>query len=126
MSAQPRKTVVHTLGHGDIEIVCPEWCQGHEDAPQYRADIFHEGREQQLTLPVRRGRAELLLVAFEERPFTETWTGTAPFVSVGFGGDHHPVRVDGLEAMADALERHAVVLREFAAQLAALLGGEDR
>lgn len=118
---------VRTIDHGDVEITCPTWCTGVHEPDGYRIDLFHESREQQLALPVRGGAAEVLAVAFESRPFTESWTGTGPFVSVALGGDHYPVWVDGLEAMADALEQHAATLREYAHQLAGLLaGGEGR
>lgn len=117
---------VPTLDHGPVPLVCPDWCAGHESEPQYRTDLFHESREQQLDLPVHGGSVELLAVAFEQRPFTNGWMGTTPFVNVGFSGDYHPVRVDGLEAMADALEQHAATLREYAHQLAVLLAGGGR
>ncbi len=124
---EPRTVTVHTLDHGDVTLTCPAWCVGHETAPQYRIDITHTSTDHHLHLPVHDGQAELMYLAFEERPFTATWPGTLPFVSVGIDGDHYPVRVDGLEAMADELERHATVLRQFAAQLAAILaGGEHR
>ena len=123
MSTEPRTVTLPTLDHGPVTLVCPDWCSGHDTAPQYRSDLFHESREQQLDLPVRGGSVELLAVAFEQRPFVEAWPGTTPFVNVGFSGDYHPVRVDGLEAMADALEQHAATLREYADQLHALLAG---
>lgn len=127
MSTEPSTVTVPTSDHGRVALTCPTWCTGVHEPDGNRVDLFHESREQLLALPVRGGTAELLAVAFESRPFTEGWTGTGPFVNVGFGGDYHPVRVDGLEAMADALEEHAAVLREYAHQLAALLaGGEDR
>lgn len=123
MSTEPRIVTLSTLDCGPVALVCPDWCAGHDTEPQYRSDLFHESREQQLDLPVRGGSAELLAVAFEQRPFTEGWMGTTPFVNVAFDGDHFPVRVDGLEAMADALEQHAATLREYAHQLAVLLAG---
>lgn len=123
---EPCIVTVPTLDHGSVPLVCPDWCAGHESEPQYRTDLFHESREQQLDLPVRGGTAELLAVGFEQRPFTDGWMGTTPFVNVGFGGDYHPVRVDGLEAMADALDQHAATLREYAHQLAVLLAGGGR
>lgn len=119
----PRTVTLPTLDHGPVALICPDWCAGHETDPQYRTDLFHESREQQLDLPVHGGSAELLAVAFEQRPYTEGRIGIRPFVNVGFGGDYHPVRVDGLEAMADQLEQHAATLREYAHQLATLLGG---
>ena len=120
---EPRIVTLPTIDHGTVPLVCPDWCSGHETEPQYRSDLFHESREQQLDLPVHGGSAALLAVCFEQRPFTEGWIGTRPFVNVGFDGDYYPVRVDGLEAMADALEQHAAILREYAHQLAILLGG---
>lgn len=121
-----RIVTVPTLDRGPVPLVCPDWCAGHDSEPQYRTDLFHESREQLLDLPVRGGTVELLAVAFEQRPFVEAWPGTTPFVNVGFSGDYHPVRVDGLEAMADALEQHAATLREYAHQLAVLLAGGGR
>ncbi|MEV4865614.1 DUF6907 domain-containing protein [Streptomyces ossamyceticus] len=122
----PRTVTVPTSDRGEVTLVCPTWCVGEHEPDGYRTDLFHESAEQQLTLPVRGGTVELLAVAFESRPFTEGWTGTTPFVNVGFSGDYHPVRVDGLEAMADALEQHAATLREYAHQLAVLLAGGAR
>lgn len=123
MSTEPRTVTLPTIDQGPVALVCPDWCAGHDAEPQYRSDLFHESREQPLDLPVRGGSAELLAVAFEQRPYTEGWIGTRPFVNVGFNGDYHPVRVDGLEDMADALEQHAATLREYAHQLAVLLAG---
>lgn len=128
MNAEPRTITLPTADHGDVTLTCPAWCSGHPDhrPDSYRIDLFHESREQLLDLPVRGGSVELLAVAFEQRPFVEAWPGTTPFVNVGFSGDYHPVRVDGLEAMADALEQHATTLREYAHQLAVLLAGGGR
>ncbi|OPG03049.1 hypothetical protein B1R27_29970 [Streptomyces sp. GKU 895] len=117
---EPRTRVVHTVDHGSVEIVCPAWCAGEHEDGGYRIDIAHYGDDHTLTLPVHRGRAELLLLALEQRPFTEGWPGREAFVSVGFGGDHHPAGVLGLECMAIELERHAEELREFARRLAVL------
>lgn len=118
---EPRTHTIRTLDHGDVTITCPPWCTGEHEQDGYRIDIAHYGREHTLTLPVHRGHAEVMLVALEQRPFADRWPGTEPFVSVGFGGDHHPAGVFGLECMAIELERHAEVLREQARQLALLL-----
>jgi hypothetical protein len=45
---------------------------------------------------------------------------------VGFGPDHYPTGLHGLEHMASELERHAEVLREFARRLAVILAGGAR
>jgi hypothetical protein len=45
------------------------------------------------------------------------------FVSVGFGRDHHPTGLHGLEHMASELGRHTEALREFACRLAVILAG---
>ncbi|WP_435210741.1 DUF6907 domain-containing protein [Streptomyces sp. bgisy034] len=124
---EPRTVVVPTIDHGDVTIICPEWCTGEHEPNGYRVDITHTGRDHHLTLPVHTAYAELLAVGIEERPFSEAWPGRAPFVSVGFNGDHYPTGVYGLEVMAGHLERHAEALREFARQLAAIVaGGEGR
>ncbi|MGW3134374.1 DUF6907 domain-containing protein [Streptomyces sp. NPDC001139] len=123
---EPRTLTVPTLDHGAVTVTCPAWCAGEHEPDGYRVDIVHVGAEQTLTLPVRGGHAELLLVALEQRPFTEGWPGTEPFVSVGFGGDHHPAGVLALECMAIELERHAEALRDFARRLAVVLAEDAR
>ncbi|MFJ9217866.1 DUF6907 domain-containing protein [Streptomyces sp. NPDC102383] len=121
----PDRTVtLTTLDHGEITLPEPSWCAGHEDVPQYRTDVAHEGREQPLYLPTPDGPAVLLTVALEQRPYTATALGTSPFVNVGFSGDWHPTGPAGLDAMASALVDQAAVLRAFARQLSAALGGE--
>jgi hypothetical protein len=123
MSA-PRTVTLATIDHGDVTITCPDWCTGHDTTtPQYREDIVHEGVERILALPHRGGNHQLLTLALEQRPFADRWPGTAPFVSVGFSGDHHPMRRPGLHAAADALEMHAAMLRHFAVELGGLLDG---
>lgn len=124
--SEPRTRVVPTVDHGDVTITCPTWCAGEHEPDGYRIDITHYGVDHTLTLPVHRGHAELLLVALEQRPFTDRWPGRETFVSVGFGGDHHPAGVLGLECMAIELERHAEALREFARRLAVLLAEDTR
>jgi hypothetical protein len=119
-----RTVTLPTLDHGEITLPEPSWCIGHEDVPQYRTDIAHEGREQALCLPTQDGPAVLLTAAMEQRPYTATALGTSPFVNVGFGGDWHPTGPAGLDAMANALVDQAAVLRTLARQLAAALGGE--
>ncbi|MFI0134736.1 DUF6907 domain-containing protein [Streptomyces luteogriseus] len=124
--SEPRTVTLPTIDHGDVTIPCPDWCAGHETIPEYRIDIAHRGTDHSLTLPVRGGHVELLVVALEERPFTEAWPGTRPFVSVGFSGDYYPSQLHRLEDMAFELERHAEVLREFARRLAVILAGGAR
>jgi len=126
VSPEPRTVTVNTVDAGDVTITCPPWCTGEHEPDGYRVDIVHMGAEQILTLPVRGGHAELLLVALEQRPFTDRWPGRAPFVSVGFGGDHYPAGVFALECMAIELERHAEALRESARRLAAVLAEDPQ
>ncbi|MFE1250517.1 DUF6907 domain-containing protein [Streptomyces sp. NPDC058741] len=120
-----RSITLPTIDHGPVTLPEPAWCAGHADhcPDAYRIDITHRGPDHILTLPVRGGYAELLVVALEERPFTEAWPGTRPFVSVGFNGDSYPAQLHRLEDMAAELERHAEVLREFARCLAVILAG---
>lgn len=122
----PRTAIVDTLDHGQITVRCPTWCEGHEDAPQYRVDVTHVGADEPLTLPTRRGPVTHLVTALEVRPYVDDPFLQRVFVNVGIGGDWYPTGLAGLEAMADELEAQADELRDRARRLAVLLSERPR
>jgi hypothetical protein len=125
LKAGPDHTVtVPTADHGPVELTCPTWCIGHEDAPGARIDISHESVETILDLPTSDGPVHHLTVLFEQRPFINRPPGRGVFANVEINGMFHPVGSAGLEAIADGLVANAAELRVTARRLAALVAEE--
>lgn len=120
MSEQTTVTLP-TVDHGDVTLVEPAWCGGHQDhrADTARVDITHCGPTVECTfLGVEVFTAELVASPYSASTSPELG-GPTPGVSVWpLGRTLNPTQLYGLAA---ALDRYADQLRELADQLAGIL-----
>ncbi|MFI1470619.1 DUF6907 domain-containing protein [Streptomyces wuyuanensis] len=116
----PRIVTVPTIDHGPVQLVCPPWCTGHDQTPQYRVDLAHVGPEQPFRVETSRGSVETMLAVLEQRPFTETAPGRSVFVNLQIDAEAYPCSPEQLDQAAAALVVHATHLRSLARQLSML------
>jgi hypothetical protein len=117
-------TVTIQRADGDVTITCPPWCTGElHNSGEMRAEITHTGPDDVLTVDTSHGPAALLVVALEQRPFTDRPPGTGVFMNVTIDGDNFGYDVAGLERLAEQLVGIAAQVRVKARELAALEDG---
>lgn len=116
-----RTIIVNTADHGPVTVLEPAWCVGEHTAGEARVDITHSGPDTGLTISTTRGPVTILSAGVEQRPFTDSPTGRAPFLSVELNGDWFPFDPDRLRDLADDLAGYADWLRIRAHQLAAII-----
>lgn len=119
----PRTVTLPLVDGGTVTLTCPRWCIGHSDAPMFRADIAHEGRELDVQVPTNDGNVALIAAALEWAPFSEVGT-RRPYVSLRVGdGDHYRfTTAASLYAVAeDLVAKVRGVLRAAGDQLARAL-----
>ncbi|WP_369222454.1 hypothetical protein AB5J52_14050 [Streptomyces sp. R39] len=119
---ESRTVTLATVDHGDVTLPEPAWCIGHEDhVPQYRADLTHSGGRVYLERDGRHvGEAVVAQAPCAVRSTREIEGSVV--LSYEPPGGMGPAAV---RALADDLEVHAVRLRAFADELAALRGGGE-
>ncbi|MER6557212.1 hypothetical protein ABT300_05505 [Streptomyces sp. NPDC001027] len=126
MSTQPQPTVtLDTEDFGPITLPEPSWCRGHADhrPDAFRSDVTHYSAE---TVLAYQG-SELFRVMVTESPYAtrpEHRRVCAYLEQGDYTGDFTPA---GLYDLAATLDAHADRLRDYADQLARILGrGEGR
>jgi hypothetical protein len=113
----PMTTTLRTWHGGVLTMPCPSWCAGHPGAeyPEHPADLTHTSVDVGLTVVTAERTFEVLAVGIAQAPLSTRRSGlpylTADLGSAGFTR----VTPDEVLALADGLERHAVFLRQFAA-----------
>jgi hypothetical protein len=118
------RTVTVQRADGDVSIPCPAWCTRElHNSGEVRAEITHTGPDAVLSVDTSHGPASLLVVALEQRPFTDRPPGTGVFMNVTIDGDNFPYDVAGLERLAEQLVGIAADVRVKARELAALEDG---
>ena len=118
---EPRLITLPTEDHGPVTLPEPDWCRGHSDHQPgtYRADVTHFGAEHRLTF----NGSELFRLMLAQTPYADRASRQvcAYVEETGYTGSLDPA---GLYDLAAALDHAADRMREFADQLAVILGGD--
>lgn len=121
MSIEPRTATVNIVVHKPLQIDEPSWCTGlHDDHPQYKVDVSHDGPEHVIASDGR----EMFRAFLTQSPFASIDRAVGLYVEVSdLTGRLTP---DEVEEFADGLTAAAEQLRALGRQLAVILAGGAR
>jgi hypothetical protein len=118
VSTEPRTANVNLLVTKSLEIDEPDWCTGHDDQAQFKADITHYGPEHVIAAD----GFPLFRAMLAQSPFAELAPSTVGLYveQLDLTGSYTP---DEVEELADALVEAAARLRTLSRELAHILEG---
>ncbi|MFE8962140.1 DUF6907 domain-containing protein [Streptomyces iakyrus] len=118
MSTELHTVNVNLLVTKSLQIDEPEWCAGHDDQAQFKADITHYGPEH----TIGTGDFDLFRAMLTQTPFAERATRNVDLYveQQDLTGSYTP---DEVEELADALVEAAARLRRLGRDLARILAG---